>query len=396
MPLAAPIFFGIFVVSCIVFGPQGMDAADLVFTLRTTPVLALVLWFAWIVLTFPVARLALVPPSSLYLRWLPAPRAILYVSAAFCAFVVEIPWVVLFGRGEGLLSGLAAGFGAVALHAAWATRPFGFVHVLVGLGWTISAFLRVPWIALSIAGLTSALAVAHAIDRAPEVHAMARGASRVRRPEIALALAHVTCVLRKEPAVVGRMIVLSTLAGLALPLAARGHDLEAPSSFGGLALGLSAVALSPAMSGVSAAIIRSERLTAWLSDVLGTPARTRVHAAALASTLFGILAGVCLGLVAATSMQSREVAIVLRILVIPAVWAVMVGAVLTGLAREAEDSPRRGDRGMVATLIVMIVGIVSASLWGERSLALHGLLAVVSSALAPARWEILRRRRGMS
>lgn len=408
IPLGTPIFFGIFVVACIVFGPQGMDAADLVFMLRTSPLWMILLWFGWIVLLFPVARLALVPPSSLYLRWLPAPRAILYVSAAFCTFVVELPWIVLFGRGEGIVSGFSAGFGAVALHAAWATRPFGFVHALVLLGWAISAFLlfpcsnvwgapsTLPWLTLTIAGFTAALAVAHAIDRAPEMHALARGATRVRAPEMALALAHVTYIVRKEPAVVGRMIVLSALFGLILPFAARGHDLEAPSSFGGLAFGISAVALSPAMSGVSAAVIRSERLLAWLSDVLGTSARTRVWAAALASSLFGIGAGVFLGLVAVIGLHSREWTIVLRLVMIPILWGVIGGAVLTGFAREAEDSPRRGDRGMTATLIVMIAGIVSASLWGEYALGLLVLIAVVSFALAPGRWELLRRRRGTS
>ena len=397
LPVGTPIYFGLLVVVCIVFvGPQGMSAADLVFTMRSSPLLALVLWLGWIVLVFPVARLALAPPSSSYLRWLPAPRVVLYASAALAVFVVELPWIILFGRGEGLLSGISSGFGAIALHASWATRPFRFVHALVLLGWAISAYCPIPLMAAGLAALIAALAVKHAIDRAPEVHALAHGGTRVRAPAAALALAHVKYVLRKEPAVVGRMVVLSTLCGLILPFAARGHDIEAPTSYGGLALGLAAIALSPGLSGVSAAIIRSERLSAWLSDVLGTSARTRVIAAALASALFGAMAGFFLGLVALGGLREQPVTVVWRIVTIPVVWGICVGAALTGLARETEASPRRGDRGMVSLLVVMIVGAVSASSWGERALGFHVFLAAVGMTLAPGRWQRLRRRRGMS
>jgi hypothetical protein len=109
-PLGTPIFFGLFLVAFIVFGPTGMRAADLVFTMRSSPLLAIGLWLGWTILLFPVARLALIPPSSLYLRWLPAPRAILYATAAGCVFVVELPWMILFARGEGIASAFAAGF----------------------------------------------------------------------------------------------------------------------------------------------------------------------------------------------------------------------------------------------------------------------------------------------
>jgi len=397
LPVGMPIYFGVLVVVCIVFvGPQGMRAADLVFTLRTAPLWALVLWLGWIVLVFPIARLALTPPSSSYLRWLPAPRTVLYASAALAVFVAELPWIILFLRGEGLLSGIAAGLGAVALHASWATRPFRFVHVLVLLLWTIAAYCPISSIAVGVAGLAAVLAVKHAIDRAPEVHALALGSARVQAPAVALASAHVKYVVRKEPAALGRMVVLASLLGLILPFAARGHDIEAPTSYGGLALGLAAIGLSPALSGVSAAVIRSERLSAWLSDVLGTTARTRVFAAALASALFGALAGILLGLVALGGLREQPMAIVWRVVTIPALWGMCIGAALAGLARETEASPQRGDRGMVSLLVVMSVGVVSASSWGERALGFHVLLAAVGIALAPGRWQRLRRRRGMS
>jgi hypothetical protein len=395
-PLGAPLFFGVFLVAYIVFGPQGMRASDLVFTMRTSAALALVLWAGWLVLALPVARLALVPPSSTYLRWLPAPRVLLYASAAVCVLLVELPWMVLFGRGEGIVAGFAAGLGAVAVHASLATRPFGIFHAVALTGWAISAFHPSTIVAFPSALLAAAIAVKHAIDRAPEVYAMARRRVRSRPPLVALATAHLSYVLRKEPAVLARALILSSLAGLALPLAARGHDLDTPPAFGGLALGLAAFAISPAMSGASAAIIRSERLAAWLCDVLGTSVRSRVFSAALAGGVIGSASGVLLGVIAACLLRDSAWAIILRVITIPAVFGFLAGGVFAGFAREAEASPQRGDRGMVSALVVTIVGVVMASLWGERALGLLLVLGALCIAIAPRRAEVLRRRRGMS
>lgn len=396
LPVGMPIFFGVLVAACVVFGPTGMRASDLVHTLRTAPLVAVLMWLAWMVLVFPAARLALVPPSSSYLRWLPAPRAILYIAAALATWVVELPWVILFTAGEGVVSGLAAGFGAIALHAAYALRPWGWTHAVVLLGWALSAFVPQPAAALALAGVTMSLAVKQAVDRAPEVSSHVRGTPRIELPYVALARAHVMYVLRKEPVVLGRMLVMASLAGLVLPLAARGHDLETAPSYGALALGLAAFALLPGMSGVGAAVIRSERLASWLLDGLGTSGRTRVVAAALAAALFGAVAGLVIGLAASMGLSLHDGAIVWRVLAIPVVWGALAGVACTCLARETEASPRRGDRGLVLLLVMMFFGVGSASWWGERVFAVHFLLAVVALAFAPQRWERLRRRRGSS
>lgn len=396
LPVGMPIFFGVLVVACVVFGPTGMRASELAYTLRTAPLVAVLMWFAWIVLVFPAARLALVPPSSSYLRWLPAPRAILYLAAALATWVVEWPWVILFAAGEGVLSGLSAGFGAIALHAAYTLRPWGWTHGVVLLGWALSAFVPHPAAALGMATVTMGLAVKQAVDRAPEVSSYVRGTPRVERPEVALARVHVMYLVRKEPVVLGRVLVMASLAGLVLPLAARGHDLETGPSHGALALGIAAFSLLPAMSGVGAAVIRSERLASWLLDGLGASGRTRVVAAALAAALCGAVAGLVIGVVASMGLSIHDGAIVLRVLAIPVLWGALAGATCTCLARETEASPRRGDRGLVLLLVLMFFGVGSASWWGERVLGVHTLLAMAALLLAPQRWERLRRRRGTS
>ncbi len=396
LPLGTPLFFGIAVVAGIVFGPTGMRAADLVFTMRSSRGFASIIWFAWLILTFPVARLALVPPSSLYLRWLPAPRAILYTSAATSTLLVEFPLMFLFAIGENALSGFTAGLSALALHSAGTTRPYGWRHLLVLVLWSISVFVPQRGAAFVGAVLAAVISVKQAIDRAPEVHALARGKTRVHAPALAIAYAHVHYVFRKEFAVVGRTIILAGLAGLSLPLAARGFELETPAEIGALVWGLSGIALTPALSGMSGAIIRSEQLMAWLADVLGTSATIRVAGAALAMAMLGCGAGVCLGTIALVFLQGSSAAIFARLLVLPVLWAIGTGALLTVYAREAAASPKRGDRSMVAAIVFVILGIISAVQWGERSLVLICCMVIVGLSIAPKRLERWRRRRGIS
>lgn len=396
LPVGTPLYFGIFVVAFVVFGPTGMRAADLVFTLRSSPPFTLLFWLGWLILTFPVARLALVPPSSAYLRWLPAPRSILYASAMVCAFIVELPLGILFFHGEGIRSGLSAGLAALGLHAAGSTRPLGFQHVIIAAGWTMATFVPQPWIALAASFVTAVYAVKFAVDRAPEVHAMARGKTRLLHPVTALTQTHLRYVLRQESSVFGRMFILSCLAGVCIPLAARGFDIETPEQFGTMTLVFSIVALTPALSGLTGAILRSERQTSWLADVLRTPAHVRVFAAATASAIGGASGAVCLGVIACLRLRDGNFLQTLRIFANPLVWACSVGVVLTSLAREAQASPKRGDQGMVAVLIIVMVGLGLTSWWRETTLLVAMFLSLVALVLAPQRWEVLRRRRGTS
>src|SRR5690242_7113496 len=78
--IGAPIFFGIFLVSSILFGPTGMRAAEVTRGMRASMPLAALLWCGFLGLTSPVARVALAPKESIYLRWLPAPRALFYLA----------------------------------------------------------------------------------------------------------------------------------------------------------------------------------------------------------------------------------------------------------------------------------------------------------------------------
>jgi hypothetical protein len=392
-PLAAPLFLGIFVVASVLFGPNGMSPPEALAVMRASPTLLTVLWAGWLVLGLPAARAALVPPSGTYLRWLPAPRLVFHLAGGACALVVEAPWMLLFGRGEGLASAATAGLAALAGHALCATRPWsaleGLAAALVGL----AVFAPAAPLALAAALVAASLAVPCAFRRAPEAAARANRRFSFRSPLGALASTFVLGVLRGEPAVLGRALALAALAGLVLPLAARGHDLAADASIGALALGLAAVALSPGLSGAAAAVVRAERAASWLCDATGTAPAARALAAALACGVVGAASGLVLGIVGALGLRA-PVALTARLVALTVASGLATGAVLVGGAREAEASPRRGDRGMIQALVWAAFGAAGASLAGEASLGVMVVVAIPLLHLSARRAEVLRRLRG--
>lgn len=392
-PLAAPLLLGIFLVATVLFGPNGMSPPEALAVMRASPTLMTVLWAGWLVLGLPAARAALVPPSTTYLRWLPSPRLVFHLAGATCALVVEAPWMLLFGRGEGLLSAATAGLAALAGHALGATRPWGAREAFAAAGVGLAVFARVPPLAFGAGLVAAGLAVPAAFRRAPEVSAGVNRGFSGRTPLGALASTFLLGVLRSEPAVASRALALAALAGLVLPLAARGHDLTADASIGALALGLAAVALSPGLSGATAAVVRAERAAAWLCDATGTAPGTRALAAALAGGVLGAVSGLVLAIVAALGLHASLV-LAARLVVLSVASGLVTGATLVGGAREAEASPRRGDRGMLEALVWAAFGAAAASFAGELSLVVILAVGIVRVGSAARRAEVLRRLRG--
>ena len=392
-PLAAPLLLGIFIVATVLFGPNGMSPPEALAVMRASPTLLGVLWAGWLVLGLPAARAALLPPSATYLRWLPAPRLVFHLAGGAAGLVVEAPWMLLFGRGEGALSAATAGLAALAGHALCATRPWGALEagaaVLVGA----AVFAPAAPLALAAAVVAACLAVPSAFRRAPEASHGANRGFFGRSPLTALASTFLLGVLRGEPSVLGRAFALAALAGLVLPLAARGHDLEADTSIGALALGLAAALLSPGLSGAAAAVVRAERAASWLCDATGTAPASRALAAALAGGALGAASGLVLGLVGALGLHA-PVALGARLVALTVASGLGTGAILVGGAREAEVSPRRGDRGMIQALVWAAFGVAAASLAGELSLAVASAVAALLVGISTRRAEVLRRLRG--
>jgi len=393
--LGAPLFFGIFVVAFIVFGPTGMRAADVTRTMRSSIPFSTLLWIGWLGLTTPVARAALVPREATYLRWLPAPRVLFYLAALLVNLLVESPIMLLFGRGDGLLSAFWVGILASAAHAIIISNGFTFREGLAGLFCVGSAFSPSLSIALPLALVAALLSVPSAIRRAPESSGARRLGFIARSPILALASTHLLALFRLDPFALFRAFALVFLGAVVFPLAARGHDLVAPAPLGGLLLGISSFALPPGLSGVAASVLRSERAAAWLCDTTGLPAASRAFAAALITCFGGGFSGLILGLFAAFLFEA-PLFLVLRLVALSTFYGVATGALLAAGAREASLSPKRGDRGMVYALLWSMASAAATSAWGERALFLLMPIGLIFLRASGRRAETIRRKQGFS
>ncbi|MDI1435483.1 hypothetical protein QHF89_38630, partial [Polyangium sorediatum] len=125
----------------------------------------------------------------------------------------------------------------------------------------------------------------------------------------------------------------------------------------------------------------------------GTAPRTRALAAALAGGLLGAASGLVLATVGALGLHA-PLALVARLVGLAVASGLATGAVLVGGAREAEASPRRGDRGMIEALVWAAFGAAMASFAGELSLGMVLGVGIVRIGAATRRAEVLRRIRG--
>lgn len=375
-PIGAPIYMALVIVASVIFGPTGMGASDVTRGVSGSVAFAIALWSGWLLLALPIARAAFAPRAALYLRWLPAPRWIFLLAGGACLFAVEAPFIVLFGRGAGLLAGFVAGILAVGGHGlllARSTRPLD----LGAAGLFGYAVIARPGPALlgPLALGVAFVGVRAAFRRAPEIGARApRTPFLPRSPLAALAVAHAAVVIRGEASVLARAGALGALGGLVIPLAARGHDLTEPGSIGALTIGVLGLALAPGLSGISAAVLRAERAAEWLLDAAGTPSALRAAAAATVCAGFGAAAGLFMGALAALGM-GESLLLGVRLVAIGVFLGATLGAVLAGSARVANSSPKRADRNVLAAILWAAAAAFGASSFGERSLVLIFALA---------------------
>jgi len=192
----------------IIFSPQGLEARDLVRGMRESLALRLAVWLGWLLLAAPATAIVFKAPGSLMLRTLVSKRRALVPLLLLCA-VVELPWAVLFLRGAGVWSALAAVSTAMAIEAAVVARRTSLVAV--GL---IAALAKQEWIGILLVGF----AVRSAWIRAPELEDRAwmwiRSSSAVGM--FNLVLAHGLRIGRRERARLMFGAMLMSLGGAGL------------------------------------------------------------------------------------------------------------------------------------------------------------------------------------
>src|SRR5690606_16487090 len=117
------LYVGIAVCASVLFGPQGAEAATIATLIRSSPLSYAGAWSFWLVAAAPIAAALLIAPATFAFRALPIRRtAWLGVQGAHL-FAAELPWVIFWARGEGLVSGLASAAVAMGAHAWLVGRP---------------------------------------------------------------------------------------------------------------------------------------------------------------------------------------------------------------------------------------------------------------------------------
>jgi hypothetical protein len=324
---AAPLYFGIAVVCAILFGGNGMDAADAVRSLATFVPLRVGLWAAWLLATAPVARLLVDAPTTFWLRSLPGARAGVLAAVAIGLAAVEAPWVVLFARGAGPVAGAAALLCAAAAHASLIGGPPLLAALIVA-----AVALGAPaWALVAVGAAAGMVAVPAAVRAAPE---------RAARPQVplvkgpapvALALAYLASAWRAAPAAASRAVIVAAAGGALAALLSRntGQSLQ-------LAVGAPMLVL--ASGGLVDAILAAEREAGWLLTASGAASSARAAGRAGAAAAVGAGAGAVFAALASAPLA-------------PA-WGALLSGVLVERRRRAPD----GGRALVATLAVAAAG----------------------------------------
>ena len=400
---AAPLLVGICVVSAVVFGGHGMDAHDLTHLMERSTIVRVCLWGLWLLAQAPAARALLGERSALLLRALPVPRWQHYAVNAGLLLLLELPMIVLYGRGAGPLAALTVTLFAMAGHALLCDDTTR-LRTLV-LGALLAAALGLPREPLrTVAVLASALLTLAVALPSAWRHAAARPFPRERirvggPATVALLLAHVALVVRTQRALLLRAAMFYLIALGIAHLALRNNHIQAPGPTAALAL----LAIGPfallSASAVAGAVLPAERLFAWLLLSTGSSGGQRVASAHGAVMLLTAPLGLTYG-VALCYLQHCGLAFSLRLIGESLVASLCAASAVTALFRWAQrGDPRDGDRVLLVQLALIPAVLLSGWALGELALALWALGTAVlwghavSLAAPLTRYGRLRRER---
>ncbi len=374
------LYAGIAVGATVVFGGYGMHPRDLTRAMTASPGLGAALWLTWLLVALPLARAVLVVPSTFWLRSLPVPRRWLVLLHGFLLLDIEGAWVLLWGLGGGLVGGARAALCVVGLHALLLARPWRLGDVLLLLG-LVGAVVAPPQLGVLLAGLAAPVALWRAVARAPE-SAVRRGVSLVRGPApLALAMAHLTTLLRGDATRLGRGLLLALLGSAIGDLGARNNGLS-PASAKVLLLATGSATLPLAVVGVLVALLRAELVDRWLLDVTSTSGVVRVLAVALVGGTWGAFLG---------ALQATVIGADGRLLQM--LLGGLVGVFLSAALRSTvRGLPKDGARSFVL-VVGLALGLCIAAVYVQRAMVL-GLApaALVACWVAAARASETRRQ----
>ena len=310
----APLYAGIAVVASVLFGPQGMSAADAIGSLDSSPPLRLGLWGAWLVAATPAARLLFERPDTFYLRALPVARWRFWLIHALHLAGLQLPWILLHLRGGGWQAALAAACITVGAHALLCARSLRWPEVLAAGLLIVATALARDW-EIPAGVLAAAIGIPTAFRRAPE-RASRRRSSAIRGPAvIALATSYLLVLPRRAPAAIVRAVALTATGAAFAALVARNNQMTGDGSIIALSLGVLAFFQLAGAGGLHRAIHGAAEATGWILDSTGTRRAVRRAATggaiALCTAGCGLLhgAGVALALGARPGLAAALVAL---------------------------------------------------------------------------------------
>jgi hypothetical protein len=383
---AAPLLFGIAVTCAVLFGGNGMDAHDLTSLCARARAVRGGLWAVWLLAATPAARALLGERSAMLWRSLPIPRWHHYAVTAALLCVLELPMAILYGRGSGVVAGLAMTAYALAAHSLLCsdgTSPRTWL-----LGAALGAALLAPQVPerSPLLWLGSAVTVAMALPAAWRRAAgrpMPREWPLVRGPAtVALLLGHVSLLLRTQRPLLLRATLLFGVALAITHLTLVNNHIQRPAARTAMAL----LALSPlallAAGALAGPVLQGERTLVWLLRSTGTGGAQLVVAAQGAVMTLVLPLGIAYGVLIAR-LHGLLPDAGLRLVGECLLCTLCAACVVTGLLRWAlRGDPRDGDRVLMLQLALVPASLLATWALGELALVPWLLGALFSSAYA--------------
>jgi hypothetical protein len=330
---AGGVWVGAVIVAAVIFGPTGMQPADLTGLALHVPAVAAVLALTWLLVYLPIARVIVRADAAAYLRSLPGAngRAALLGGLAIIGF--QFPWLLLWTIGDG------------ARGAA-----------LVG-GWTIVIVLLARW---------------RPMLAPPRTPVWTHDGQAMRG-------VHVRALRRRAADALLRGTGLALLAGGAAGLFVRNNGVVGADA-AVLGTCVIAVVLVPAQVGVLLVLIESHRQSAWLAASLGIARGTRVVSLAFAIALVHLAATV-LAVIAAALVIGPDAA-TFGLLALTSLVAAIGSALgetraLLG-AEHLESVASRTVSGAVVVAAVVVLCLGTLGIAGLLAILATGVVALAS------------------
>lgn len=329
---AAAVWVGAAILGAVIFGPTGMQPADLTSLALHAPVAGTVLGLIWLLVYLPIARVIVRAEAASYLRSLPGPVLAPRLLGVGALLGLQLPWLALWAIGDGLRG----------------------VCLVIGETCVIAALAR--WRPPSLTGRTPVWT----------------------GPGRALLGVHLRALRRRAGDALLRGTGIAILAGATAGLFVRNNQV---TGAGAAVLGASviAVVLVPAQVGALLVLLDSHRASGWLAHSLGISRGARTAALAVVITIVQ-LAATALALGATAAVSGPDVA-TLGLLAVTSL-AVAIGAALgaTRVLLGAEASLTIAARTVSGAVMVAAIAVIWLGLLG-----VPGALAILATgALALA------------